>query len=149
LVLHVADASSPDLPKQIEAVRTVLHEIGAARIGEVLALNKVDRLAPHEVARALARVEGPAVAVSALTGEGLDELMERVESALPRFPVQVALLVPYGREDVTALLYRDAEVISEDPREDGTVVRARVGERTLAAVQVFRIDEPRSAASVG
>jgi GTP-binding protein HflX len=149
LVLHVADASSPDLPKQIEAVRTVLHEIGAARIGEVLALNKVDLLTPHEVARALARVEGPAVAVSAVTGQGLDELMERVESALPRFPVQVSLLVPYGREDITALLYRDAEVISEDAREDGTLVRARVGERTLAAVQVFRIDEPRSAAGVG
>lgn len=149
LILHVADASSPDLPKQIEAVRTVLHEIGAARIGEVLALNKVDRLAPHEVARALARVDGPAVAVSALTGQGLDELMDRVESALPRFPVQVALLVPYGREDVTALLHRDAEVISADAREDGTLVRARVGERTLAAVQAFRIDEPRSAAGVG
>jgi GTPase len=149
LVLHVADASSPDLPKQIEAVRTVLYEIGAARIGEVLALNKVDRLTPNEVARALARVDGPAVAVSALTGQGLDQLMERVESALPRFPVQVALLVPYGREDVTALLYRDAEVLSEDAREDGTLVRARVGERTLAAVQLFRTDEPRPAAGVG
>jgi GTPase len=139
LILHVADASSPDLPSQIDAVRTVLHEIGASRIREVVALNKVDLLTEHERARALSRVDG-AAAVSALTGEGLDELMEVVEAALPRFPVEVTLLVPYGREEVTAMLYRDAEVVSELARADGTIVRARVGERTLAAIQSLRID---------
>ena len=141
LILHVADASSPDLPSQIDAVRTVLHEIGASRIREVVALNKVDLLSEHERARALSRLDGAAAAaVSALTGEGLDELMEVVEAALPRFPVEVTLLVPYGREEVTAMLYRDAEVVSELARDDGTIVRARVGERTLAAIQDFRID---------
>ena len=139
LILHVADASSPDLPSQIDAVRTVLHEIGASRVREVVALNKVDLLTQYERARALSRVDG-AAAVSALTGEGLDELMEVVEAALPRFPVEVTLLVPYGREEVTAMLYRDAEVISELVRDDGTIVRARVGERTLAAIQNLRID---------
>jgi GTP-binding protein HflX len=140
LILHVADASSPDLVRQIEAVRTVLHEIGASRIPEVVALNKVDRVSEHERARALARIDGPAVAISARTGEGLDELMESIESALPRFPIEVLLLVPYGREDVTALLHRDAEVLSEDAREDGTLVRARVGEREFSAVQPFRLE---------
>jgi GTP-binding protein HflX len=139
LILHVADASSPDLRSQIDAVRTVLHEIGASRIREVVALNKVDLLSEHERVRALSRVDG-AAAVSALTGEGLGELMEVVEAALPRFPVEVTLLVPYGREEVTAMLYRDAEVVSEHARDDGTIVRARVGERTLAAIQDFRID---------
>jgi GTPase len=140
VILHVADASSPDLPSQIDAVRTVLHEIGASRIREVVALNKVDLLSEHERARAVSRVDGVAAVVSALTGEGLDELMEVVEAALPRFPVEVTLLVPYGREEVTAMLYRDAEVVSEHARADGTIVRARVGERTLAAIQGFRID---------
>ena len=139
LILHVADASSPDLPSQVDAVRTVLHEIGASRIREVVALNKVDLLSEHERARALSRIDG-AAPVSALTGEGLDQLMEVVEAALPRFPVEVTLLVPYGREEVTAMLYRDAEVVSEHARDDGTIVRARVGERTLAAIQDFRID---------
>jgi len=141
LILHVADASSPDLVRQIEAVRTVLHEIGASGIPEVVAFNKVDRVSEHERARALARIDGPAVAISARTGEGLDELMESIESALPRFPIEVVLLVPYGREDVTALLHRDAEVLSEDAREDGTLVRARVGEREFSAVQPFRLEQ--------
>ncbi|MEX2406491.1 MAG: GTPase HflX [Actinomycetota bacterium] len=141
LILHIADASSPDLVRQIDAVRTVLHEIGASRIPEVVALNKVDRLSEHERARALARIDGPAVAISARTGEGLDELMGSIEAALPRFPIEVLLLVPYGREDVTAFLHRDAEVLSEDAREDGTLVRARVGEREFSAVRPFRLEQ--------
>jgi len=145
LILHIADASSPELAQQIEAVRTVLHEIGASRIPEVLALNKADLLSEHERARLTARFDGRAVAISALTGEGLDGLLEAIDRALPRFPVEVTLLVPYGREDVVALLHRDAEVLSQDAREDGTLVRARVNERELAAVQAFRV-EPEPAA---
>src|SRR5262249_18077080 len=67
-------------------------------------------------------------------------LMERIEDALPRFPVDVTLLVPYGREDVTAMLYRNAEVLSEDARADGTLVHARVNEREHAAVVAFVVE---------
>ena len=75
LVLHVADASSPDLEEQIEAVRRVLGEIGAANMPEVLALNKMDRLRGSERARLATRYPGSA-AVSALTGEGVHGLLE-------------------------------------------------------------------------
>ena len=145
LILHVADSSSPELPQQIDAVRTVLHEIGASRIPEVLALNKADLLSEHELARTTTRFDGRAVAISALTGEGLEELMERIEVTLPRFPVEVTLLVPYGREDVIAMLHRDAEVVSQDAGEDGTLVRARVNERELATVEDFRIRQEPAA----
>jgi GTP-binding protein HflX len=140
LIVHVADASSSDVIEQIDAVREVLAEIGAAHIPEVLALNKVDRLSETERARVLARIDGDAVPISARTGEGLDGLMERVERSLPRFPMDVTILVPWGREDVTAMLYRNAEVLSEDAREDGTFVHARVGEREFAAVAPFRVE---------
>ncbi|HEX6332334.1 MAG TPA: GTPase HflX [Actinomycetota bacterium] len=140
LILHVADGSSPELPEQVEAVRTVLHEIGASRIPEVVAVNKVDLLDDDARARALARLGGEAVAISARTGAGLERLLQRLEDALPRFPLDVTLLVPFGREDVTALLHREAEVVSQQVREDGTLVRARVGERVFAAVGEFRLD---------
>jgi len=146
LILHVADASSPDLPGQLEAVRTVLAEIGAGAIPEVLALNKADLLSEHERARVLSRFDADAVAISALIGDGLQDLLERVEAAIPRFPVDVTLLVPYGREDLTAMLHRHAEVLSEDAREDGTLVHARVGKRELAAVADFRVDPAERAA---
>ena len=146
LILHVADASSPDLLAQIEAVRTVLGEIGAGAVSEVLALNKIDRVSEPERERLLGRFDGDAVAISALTGDGLQELLEQVEGAIPRFPMAVTILVPYGREDLTAMLHREAEVLSEEAREDGTLVHARVGERALAAVRAFRVDPAERAA---
>ena len=102
--LAAADAASPELTQQIEAVRTVLREIGAGGIPEVLALNKIDRLSEHERARARARIDGKAVAISARTGEGLEDLMDRLEDALPRFPVDVMLLVPLARSIVSTSL---------------------------------------------
>jgi GTP-binding protein HflX len=151
LILHVADASSPELARQIEAVRTVLHEIGASRIPEVLALNKVDLLSPSERTRLGNRLDGRAVPISAVTGEGLDELLLRVEGSLPRFPLEVRLHVPYGREDVTALLHREAEVLDEEAGETGVLVRARVGERVHALVRGFAVDATgrRDPASAG
>jgi GTP-binding protein HflX len=136
LIVHVADAASPDLDAQIDAVRRVLGEIGAGEIPEVLALNKIDLLPGSERARLARRFPGSAP-VSALTGEGIEGLLETVETALPRPPVEVTLLVPYGREDLTARLYRDAEVLSTEVDGDGTIVTARVGLRELAAVREF------------
>ncbi len=148
LIVHVADASSPDVVQQVAAVRGVLADIGAGRIAEVMALNKIDLVPEREHARILARLDGDAVATSAVTGDGLEDLMDLVERSLPRFPMDVALLVPYGREDVTALLHRDAEVLSEDVGDEGTLVRARVGERVLASVEPFRV-EPGAVRATG
>ena len=136
LILHVADASSPELDRQVEAVRRVLAEIGAAGIPEVLALNKVDRLSGSERARLAVRHSGSAE-VSALTGEGVDGVLDLIAERLPNPPIEVTLLVPWGREDVTARLYRDAEVLSTHADGRGTRVRARVGLVEYAAIRGF------------
>jgi GTPase len=136
LVLHVADASARELDQQVGSVREVLGEIGAGDIPEVMALNKVDLL--DEAGRdRLARRSPDAVRISAATGEGLEQLLGAVAAALPQPPLEVTLLIPPGREDLIARLYRDAEVLSSEPDTIGTVVHARVGERELAAVRDF------------
>ena len=81
-----------------------------------------------------------AVPISAVRGEGLDALLERVAEEIPRFPVRVSLLVPYGREDVRAMLHRDAEVSSEEHMDEGTLIHARVGERELVLVRQFLVE---------
>ena len=60
---------------------------------------------------------------------------------MPHPPVEVSLLVPFGREDVTARLYREAEVLSTRTDTVGTIVHARVGLRILSAVREFLQDE--------
>ena len=140
LVVHVADATSAALDDQVDAVRRVLGEIGAGEIPEVLVLNKIDRVAGSARARLAGRFPG-SVSVSALTGEGAEELREEIATRIPRPPVDVTLLVPFGREDVTAMLYREAEVLSTETDTDGTIVRAKVGLRVLSRVRGFRIPQ--------
>ena len=136
LILHVADASASDVEEQVAAVRDVLAEIGAGGIPELLVLNKVDLLS--EVDRARVRRRFPdAVAVSSLTGDGIDHLLETVHSAIPSPPVEVEVLVPYDRQDMVSRLYRHGEVLEAESREDGTRLRARVGEEQLAWMGEF------------
>ena len=138
LILHVADASSPVVGRQVEAVREVLGEIGAAGIPEVLALNKVDLLCPEERERAKRRFPH-AVLASALRGEGLSDLVERVEHDLPRASIEVTLVVPFGREDLVARLHREAEVLGKETTDSGTRVRARVDERLFHDVETMLV----------
>lgn len=141
LILHVADASSFLLEGQVSAVREVLGDIGAGGITELLALNKADLLRPEERQRLAVRFP-EAVLVSARTGEGLEELIQRAEAGLPRFPIEVTLQIEFGREDLVARLYREAEVLSKETNESGTLVRARVGERLYRETRdLIRVSE--------
>jgi GTP-binding protein HflX len=136
LILHIADATSHTLDEQVDAVRRVLGEIGAGDLPEVLVLNKIDRLLGSERARLAPRFPG-SVPASALTGEGIEGLLDVLSERIPHPPVEVSLLVPFGREDVTARLYREAEVLSTETDTDGTIVKARVGLRVLSAIRGF------------
>jgi GTP-binding protein HflX len=138
LVLHVADASVPDVEEQVAAVREVLTEIGAGDVPEVLALNKMDLLPEMGRARAQRRFPG-GVPVSAVTGDGLVELLQRVDAVLPSPPVEVDLLVPYDRQEIVARLYREAEVGSSEAGPDGTRLQARVRDDQLPWIAEFTV----------
>ena len=119
LLVHVVDASAPDSDAQIDAVRTVLGEIGAADVPELLVYNKRD-LAPGFV------VPQGAVGISALTGEGVDKLLLTIADRLRAMEQVVELLVPYERGDVLAALHREGEVLVESHEATATRVRARL-----------------------
>src|SRR5918992_3395018 len=126
LILHVADASAPDVEDQVAAVRDVLEQIGAGHIREVLALNKWDVMDDVRRAR-VARMYRDGVRVSALSGQGIEELVERVAAVLPQPPIEVTLLVPFDRPEIVPRLYREAQVLSKEDVEQGVRVEARVG----------------------
>ena len=128
LLLHVIDASSPEADRQIEAVRAVLAEIEAADVPELLVANKIDVASPDLVAEL---VDHGAVAVSAVTGEGIDKLREAVGERLRSLNDVVELSIPYDRGDVVAALHREGEVLVEVHDESATRVRARLPRRAL------------------
>jgi GTP-binding protein HflX len=103
---------------------------------EVLVLNKIDVVPGSRRARLAVRFSG-SVAVSALTGEGVDGLLDAIAATVPVPPVDVRALIPWDRGDLVAMLYREAEVISADAEPEGTRVHARVGLRELAAIRAY------------
>jgi GTP-binding protein HflX len=136
LVLHVADAAAADVEEQVSAVRMVLGEIGAGDLPEVLALNKWDLVDEVRRARVVRRFPD-GVPVSALTGQRIEGLLERVERVLRRRPIEVTLMVPFDRPEIVPWLHREAEVERVEVQSEGTMVRARVSERELPRVRDF------------
>jgi GTP-binding protein HflX len=130
LILHVRDVAHPDTEAQRADVIAVLRELGIDpetddRVVEVL--NKIDRLAPDERARLSLRHERMAdlVAVSALTGEGTDHLLDIIDRKLAADRSVVAFDIDLSDGGALAWLYRTGEVL--DRHDEGSVAHVRVG----------------------
>ena len=135
LVLHVVDAAHPDPLSQVAAVRTVLSEIpGALDVPELIVLNKTD-LADAVTLAALRTGLPGAVAVSARTGEGIEELRARIEQMLPHPQVSIDVVVPYSRGDLVSRVHAEGEIDTVDYVESGTHVVARVGAALAAEIE--------------
>jgi GTPase len=135
LLVHVVDASAPDPAGNIRAVRDVLAEIGADGVPELLAFNKSD-LAPGSAKR-LADVWEGSVALSAVTGEGVDDLLRTIGSRLRALMTVVEMVIPFDRGDVLAAAHRAGEVLRESPGETGMHIRGRFDDATLNRFREF------------
>jgi len=135
LVLHVVDASHPDPEGQIRAVREVLADVpGASKVPEILVLNKSDVADPDVLTRLRGRPE-PTVEVSALTGEGIPELLEEIAQRLPKPSERVDVVLPYSRGDLVAEAHAKGEVLSEHHTGDGYELTALVSEALAARMR--------------
>lgn len=143
LVLHVVDgsASEPQLVEQIAAVDAVLREIGATELPIELVVNKIDAVDTLG-RRRLANRYPDALQISALTGEGLDELRARIAERFGERFERVRLLLPYDEGGRLNELYALGAPIDE--REDtaeGVLVVARLPRRELHRYAAYLIAE--------
>jgi len=125
LILHIVDGSDPDPEGQLTAVRAVLAEIEATHIPELVVINKADAADPFVLDRLLLR-ERNSIAVSALTGQGIDELLATIEAQLPDPQVDIKVCIPYDRGELLARIYREGSVLSRTDTEAGSVVVGKV-----------------------
>jgi GTP-binding protein HflX len=127
LVLHVVDASAPEeqLVAMTRAVEDVLEEIGAGATPRILVLNKADVL-DGERRRELAFRHPDAVLVSAITGEGLDALGERIAAEFERTLRDVELLVPFSEGGTLSELHDVAGDLERHDTDAGVRVSARL-----------------------
>jgi GTP-binding protein HflX len=127
LILHVADASAPEdeLAEMLSAVEEVLDEIGAGDRPRLLALNKVDLL-DEDRRRELSFRFPRAIQVSAVTGEGLEELSEAIEARFLATLQPMELLLPYEEGGRLSELHDLAGDMEREDTPGGVRVRARV-----------------------
>jgi GTP-binding protein HflX len=144
LVLHVVDGSEPEYRRReaIAAVDSVLEEIGAGSAPRILVFNKVDLLDPAD-ARELTIREPASTAISAATGEGLEELRDRLMHAFEESLRQMELLLPYSEGAVLAELHELAGDLERQDRAEGVLVRARIPASTCHRFAPFALNGAR------
>ena len=135
LLVHVVDASAADCDSQLEAVREVLDVIGAAKVPELLVFNKLD--AADGVEHLLAAHPG-SVAVSALSGAGLEHLRAVIGDRLRAAAATAEFVVPFSRGEVMAGLHRSSQVLAETATGEGMHYLVRIDDASAARFADYR-----------
>ncbi len=117
ILIHVVDASNPDRAQQMSTVYSTLKDLGCEKTPVITAFNKMDRdvelpLPPDTSAR-------QTVKISALDGNGTEELALAVETLIKSFKKHIKVVVPYSEGKLMAMVYSRCEIINEEHREDG------------------------------
>jgi GTPase len=137
VIVHVLDASHPALEEHATAVERILGELEVADRPTVLALNKVDRTEGGRSLQALvARRDG--VAISAVTGEGLPELLKAIDAALPTGGA-VTLRIPHGDGAALALCYERGQVLARVDEPQHVVVDVQLPGSWLGTLAGYRV----------
>lgn len=128
VLIHVVDASEPEAMHFLDTTEKVLREIGAGDKPTLLAFNKIDRVPDRMRLDFYASRFPGAVFLSAKTGEGIPDLLEKLEALLTADREEWVVRIPDSEYGLVALLHRRAAVVSESREDDATVVRCRMPE---------------------
>ncbi len=119
LLIHVADASAPDVVAQIDAVHEVLERLDVREKDSILVLNKIDAIDSEGTLRPLLERYPTAIPISAKTRAGFDKLTAAVSAALSREFVETFVDLPIADGKTAASLARDGEVLSREYATEG------------------------------
>ncbi len=127
LLVHVVNAAYPAVNRQVEAVEEVLEEIGAGGRPTIIALNKADLLPPDTELTLTGMAEKlPTVKVSALQGDGIDDLLRCISENLVAQFVSLDVLIPYQHGELVAQFHQYGTIECEEYEEMGTHIRGHM-----------------------
>jgi GTP-binding protein HflX len=126
LILHVIDITHRNVREQVETVVQVLEEIGAGHKPMLVALNKVDLLNQPEEASSIAAQYPNAVAISAMYGNGLDDLVQAIETQLAQHMTWVRVRLPYAETELAALFHRHGLITNETHGAKGVIIEGKL-----------------------
>jgi GTPase len=139
LLLHIVDISHPNALDQFQAVQETLEEIGADHIPMVTALNKADQLNHPENARETLQGFSKAVAISALEGAGITDLLHLIREELFEAYSPIHVRLPYKQGALISLFHELGQVERVEHERGGVVMQGRIPGRLLAQFSAWHI----------
>ena len=124
IILHVVDASNPQMEKQMYVVYQTLANLGVKDKTMVTLFNKQDRIAEKENLRDFKA--DYCLKISAKTGEGLEEMKSLLEKLLRERSILIERLYPYGQAGLIQLIRKHGQLLEEEYRPEGIYVKAYV-----------------------
>lgn len=137
LLIHVVDITHSDALSQARAVHMTLKEIGADQIPVVTALNKVDLVKEHEKVRQILEEHENSCLISAKTGEGVDGLLQKVETQLFETYIPIQVHLPYQQGQLLSLFYDQGQIDKVEHGRGGVWIRGSLPVRLIARYRPF------------
>jgi len=135
-LIHVMDVTSPDMDKHAATTMRVLAEINADQKRTITVLNKID-LCPSEDLDTIRSHHPDAICVSAITGEGLDALTDRMADLLNETAHIVELMIPHDRYDVISQIHEIGGITSLDTRDEGVYIKGNFPQNMVGLLEPF------------
>lgn len=137
MLLHIIDVTHPNALEQAKAVMETLDEIHAEHIPVINVLNKIDLLENRDTTQKLLPDFPEAVAISAVSGEGVDSLMARIDEFLYQTFVPISVKVPYTQGQLLSFFHENGQVDTIQYEEKVVHMKGRLPVRFLARYQEF------------
>jgi len=137
LLVHVLDITHPNVRAQAESVLQTLKEIKADHIPVLTAINKIDRLADPSAARLALDTFPAAAAISALTGEGVDDLLAEAQEQLFERYIPLDVHLPYKEGKLISLFHDQGRVELVEHRDGGVHLVGSIPGRHIARFSAY------------
>ena len=136
LLIHVVDSSYENRDFYMEVTNKVIEQIGAGDKDQIVAYNKIDiaKSVPLDVSG------HEAVYLSAKTGENINVLVEKIREKIFGGRVEMTLLIPYQRGDITSYLCENAQIFSMEYEEEGTLLHGKLEREDALRYGSFAVD---------
>jgi len=138
LLLYVVDVSNEEYEHQLKVTKNVVKELGAQDIPYLIVQNKKDRLDPE----ALLEITDPletSVPISALTGDGLDQLISKIEEKIMKDYKVVDLIIPFEEGSMLNYILENTKVVEHEYLDDGLHVKAYLNKYDIKRYKLYLV----------
>jgi len=149
LLIHVVDLSHPNFQEQIQAVLGVIRELDADGKQMLTVFNKIDAVENRPLVEAQVRRVPNSVAISAQTGEGLDEMLSELEAQLAAWRLRATYRIPAREAALIAEIHRVGHVLELRYEEEEVFVRANVPPHLQARLAGFEVEQGLAGCKIG